>query len=654
MKSPLIALLLFVSVCVHAQDESFGFPFGKVTLAELNSTSYQRDTSASAVYLNEYGLSYFDADDHDIIHRYHAVIKILKPRGLDLANYSIGSYRDGTRAEIVRTVRASSFTLEGGSMKETQLEPRNIFRENTTKNIQVTKFAVPNVKVGSIIEIAYETKSPYVYNFKSWEFQDVIPKVKTVYEAVIPAIYTYNISLIGFLKLQTNEGKILKGCMTWANTNIDCSRFKYGMTNVPAFREEEYMTAKKNFLSAINYELAEHYLPSGGVNKITKEWKDAEQELKKHEAFGQSIKKNGDQLEDQISALLTGITDPLEKSRKIYGFVKDYFVWDGSHDMFAEGVKKAIQNKKGNTADINLFLTGALQNQDIDAAPVILSTRSHGAVNELYPVISGFNYVVAGVTIGDKLYLLDATDDYLPFGFLPEKCLNGKGRLLMEKGSKWVELKPADKGKNVVMIDAVIGADGILRGTIATTYTGYEAITFRKQYYAHDNHEDYLKELRSKLSSIEIKKLEVENIDKFDQPVVRKLDIEIAASDDMSNMFLFNPHILGKWKENPFKSNERQYPVDFGAPVELTTIMNLSFPSDLEVVNLPEKIGLTLPNAGGRYLVDAQWFDNKLTLTNSLQINKTIFTSNEYHYLRELFQKVIEVQNTDLMFKKKT
>jgi hypothetical protein len=62
----------------------------------------------------------------------------------------------------------------------------------------------------------------------------------------------------------------------------------------------------------------------------------------------------------------------------------------------------------------------------------------------------------------------------------------------------------------------------------------------------------------------------------------------------------------------------------------------------------------TLPNSGGRYIMDAKALENKITLTSSLHVNKTVFSSEEYHYLRALFQKVLEVQNTDLLFKKKT
>jgi hypothetical protein len=42
-----------------------------------------------------------------------------------------------------------------------------------------------------------------------------------------------------------------------------------------------------------------------------------------------------------------------------------------------------------------------------------------------------------------------------------------------------------------------------------------------------------------------------------------------------------------------------------------------------------------------------------VSLSSSLIINKPIFSSQEYRYLKELFSRVLQVQNTDLLFKRK-
>ncbi|MEO5603386.1 MAG: DUF3858 domain-containing protein, partial [Cyclobacteriaceae bacterium] len=89
-------------------------------------------------------------------------------------------------------------------------------------------------------------------------------------------------------------------------------------------------------------------------------------------------------------------------------------------------------------------------------------------------------------------------------------------------------------------------------------------------------------------------------------------------------------------------------------PLIRVTIFNLEYPINFEIVNIPEKVGISLPNSGGRFLFESSNVENKLSINNSLNINKSIFSSTEYQYLKELFDRIIQVQNGELLFKKKT
>ncbi|MFZ6013069.1 MAG: DUF3857 domain-containing protein, partial [Bacteroidota bacterium] len=237
---------------------------------------------------------------------------------------------------------------------------------------------------------------------------------------------------------------------------------------------------------------------------------------------------------------------------------------------------------------------------------------------------------------------------------IPERCLNGKGRVLGSEESYWIELKPGDKRKQYNLLNLKLENDGVIRGTIQNTYMGYEAMMKRKNISAFSTVEEYIEDLDNKLDGIEIKNFEFTFKDDIDKPIVQKLGVEIQVFDHAStNNFLFNPFILDKWKENPFKSRERLYPVDFGAPMEITMSMQLEYPSEFEIVNIPAKVGLSLPNAGGRYIFEAADDGHVLKLNNSVSIGKTVFTSLEYHYLKELFNNIVLVQNTELLFKRK-
>lgn len=650
-----VIIILLAVVQLSAQDN--GFPYGKVTYRELDIKSYEKDTAANAVVLDEFGEAYIDnSNDHNLIFEYHVKIKILKQKGVELANVEIPLWKSDSRYEKINAVKASSFTYENGSMRETKLDAKNVFTENVSKFWDLKKFAIPNVRVGSVIEYMYVLESPRIFNFRSWEFQGDIPKMHSEYWAKIPANYKYNISMRGFYKLTKEEGEVIKDCFTPGGGNkADCGLMMWGMDHVPAFVEEEYMTAKSNFLSAINFELSEIEYFDGRKDKITKEWKDAELELRQSEKFGRQLRRGKEILDGHIDVILTGETDPLKKAQKIFDFIKYWYRWNEVYGIHSEfGVKKAFDTKVGNVADINLSLVAALRYAGFTTEPVLLSTRSNGLVTEIFPVISDFNYVIAQLTIDGKSYLLDATDDFLPFGSIPERCLNGKGRVLGDEQSSWLEIKPTDRDKTMQSFTLAVQPDGKLRGTLSLSYFGYAAMEERKTIATFSDTKAYITDRDNKLDKLEILEFTISNLEELQKPLIVQLSIEMYAIDNIQTPhFLFNPFLLERWEKNPFRSSERLYPVDFGAPLEEVVVLNLTYPAEFQPSDLPEKVGLALPNAGGRYIFDIRNQGNLLTMQSSLLISKTVFTSEEYHYLKEIFNRVIAAQHADLVFVKK-
>jgi hypothetical protein len=226
--------------------------------------------------------------------------------------------------------------------------------------------------------------------------------------------------------------------------------------------------------------------------------------------------------------------------------------------------------------------------------------------------------------------------------------------VLAAKESFWIDLASPEKARRISNFSLKLADDGLLSGAIQVTYMGYEAVKQRKALNKFAEEKAYISNFTRTFDGMEVVKFEILNFNQIDKPFVVKLDIGYQAYDgDAVENFLFNPFIIEKEHENPFKSNERLYPVDFGSPREFTTTLNLEFPPKFELVNKPEKIALSLPNAGGRFLLDSQIANNKLTLSNALSINRTVFSSQEYLYLKELYSRIIQAQNEDLIFKKK-
>jgi hypothetical protein len=654
-----LLFLLFLIIGSTTWAQNHGFKFGMVTLGELQMKTYAKDTTANAVVLQEFGESYIDnGNDNNLLHEYHVKIKILNSKGFDQANISIPIRKNNNSKEKVSNIIASTFNLNKDKPEETKFDGKKLFTENRSKYWDVVKFTLPNIQVGSVIELRYTLESPFIFNFRTWEFQADIPKIYSEYWAKIPGNYLYNITLKGFYKLSNQEATLVKDCFTPGGGNIaDCTLNKYIMRDVPAFEEEEFMTARSNFLSSINFELSEVQYFSGRKEKYTKDWKDVDQELRNDVKFGGQLRKGKDAFQHHLPLLLAATSDSLQKARQIYQFIKGWYTWNETYGNYSEfGIKKAFENKTGNVGDINLSLIAALNAAGFNTEPVILSTRTNGLPIDIHPVLSDFNYVVAKVTISGKTYLLDATDSFLPFGMLPERCLNGKGRVIAaKKPSYWLDIKPTDKRKQVTLMDLSLQPDGSFKGKVTSTTSGYEGLSERKNISSYNNHDAYIEALDEKWPKIKILKYTISNLDSLDKTLSQQFEVGIEGFDNLNKNKLFlNPFFLEDWSKNPFSAKERLYPVDLGAPLETQLTLNLEYPAEFELTDLPATINLALPNGGGKYIFNVQRLGNKVILNSLISLSKPSYTSQEYQYLKELFNKIVQSYQTSLVFTKRT
>lgn len=650
----LVYLLLFAGINVFAQD----FEFGKFSNEELNLKTYDKDSAANAVVLKEFGTAQIsNRDNSPLVFEYHVKIKILNSKGFSHGDVLIRLHKQEDREETVEDIEGVTFSKdENGNARSYPLDKSKIYRENKSKYTNQVRFAMPNLHDGCIIEYKYTLVSPFVFNFKNWDFQSDIPKVYSEYVALIPAMYNYNVSLRGGRKLTKNTAILERECFSpGGGVKADCSKLTYTMADIPAFTEEKYMTAPSNFISAMYFELSEYSDYHGIKHKITKEWKDIDYELKTEEMFGKQMKRK-DLFKDKIADITKGATDDLSKAKAVYSYLQKWFKWDDDIEKYSiNGIKKALDRRTGSTADINLALVAALSAAGLQTEAVILSTRDNGQVNKLFPVISDFNYVVAQVNIGGQKYLLDATDPLLPFGLLPIRCINDQGRVIsMEKPSYWIDLKASQKESTIYNVNLVLDESGKMKGTINHFSFGYEAYNKRKKIKKFNSLDEYVENLDESMPKIKILKSEIKNLEDNESPLSEVYEVEITAYNKLGDeRFSFSPFFMDKTTENPFKLKERTYPVDWGAPSETKIMMQVSFPEKYEIMSKPQDVGLALPLKGGKYMMETTVNGSQFIFSQVTQLDKSVYGSDEYPYLKELFNKIVQSERADIIFKKK-
>ena len=647
-------LLCMLSFAANAQD----FAYGMINGNDINVKNSSLDSNANAMVLNEYGAAAmrlnYDQGYMYIDYEYHVRLKIFNKNGFEHGNVVIPLRLYKDKEDSMEELKATTLNFVDGKLVRSELDKKKIFSEQKNKYLSLTKFTMPNLMEGSIIEYSYRLRIPSIFNFKTWEFQSNIPKVRSEFVATIPALYNYNVSLKGAKKLTSTKAELMKECLVISGIKADCSKMTYIMTEIPALVEEDYMTAPENFKAAIYFELSDYTSSSGGKTNITKTWKDVDKELMDDRAFGSQFKRK-DIFLPLLPTITAGATDDLSKAKAIYNYIGKNIKSNHFIGIYAENtIKKALEMKSGNTGDINLALIAALNAAGLDVEALILSTRQNGLVNTLYPVISEFNYVIAKLNLGDKVYLLDASDPQLPFGLIPLSCINGNGRAIaFKKASYWYEIKAPQRESTRYLMEATLNADGHLKGMLTTSSSGYAALNKRIRVSAANSVDEYVEKLDEQMPGMKILNHQIENLDSINNPLVEKYEIDMKVYDNLNfSQLYFNPFFLSRIDKNPFNLNERTYPVDMGATKEERITMMIKIPENWVIAEQPKDVSMSLPENGGRFMCTTIMTENTLTFNQVLQLNKPIYNPEEYLSLKEFYSRMIQLQKTDIILKR--
>jgi len=659
-------LMLSASVAVAQKPP---IKFGDIPIEDMKMNVYPSDSSAAAVVLADYGESNLVySEDHGFQIKFDRLrrIKILNKEGLEWADFSIQLYHESGNYEKLMGLRAVTYNLENGKVMESKLKNEAILKEKYDGNFEFTKVPWTNVKVGSVLEISYTITSDFLFNFRNWEFQSTIPTRWSEYRAGIPEYYFYEKYLQGYVPLEINEATSKNSAITFrskgesdrlgrpeiSSERVDYkeNRFRWAAKNVPALKPEPYMTTYRDFISKMIFELSYSKFPNSPTKQYMGSWGDISRSYNK--SFDEVILGNSSLKEtaDQVTA---GKTSDEEKLNAILEFVKKNVVWDGTNRKFPNStLKKVLDEKAGNSAEINLLLACLLEKAGIKFQPVLISTRDHGFVREATPVSSQFNYVAGRVKLGDKTFLLDATDKFLPTGLLPERCLNGKGFVVSEEGFQWISLQPATKTRTVYTLDLSLTGEGEFKGKLKVDRSGYNSVEARKSYLSNGE-SGYVKNFFGG-HPWEYSKSEFLNANEIQLPFKESHEIVINEHAIAGGGTLyFNPFILAREQENPFKQEKRNYPVDFGTPFEMMYMIKVNLPPDHVVEELPKSKVIVLPNNAAKYMYNIGQVGNSINISSSLTIGKSIFTQDEYPNLREFYGQVIAKQAEQIVLKKK-
>lgn len=661
----LLILLCFAAIAAKAQDK-VPVKFGSVKADDFKKV-YSIDSSAGAVIIADVGDTRIVGNTKgwfswEFVH--FKRIHILNKSAFDVSNITIPLYSNGEDEEELVKLKAYTYNLENGKVVETKLDSKKgVFKDKLDRNRVLRKFTFPDVKEGSIIEYEYVVKSDFLFNLQPWTFQGSYPRLWSEYNVRIPRFITYVTLMQGYIAPHIKESKDGSDYFSISASNgagasehykwTDAvTSFRWVMKDVPVLKEESFTSSLDNHISKIEFQLSEYKDPLTYRN-VMGTWQQLTKRLMEAEYFGGDLSKNNGWIGDMIDPIIKSGGSQLEIAYKIYRYVQKNFTCTSRAGLYAnDNIRNVGKTKKGTVGELNLLLTAMMRYANIQADPVILSTKSNGYTYSLYPLIDRFNYTISQVIIDNRVYYLDASNAQMGFGRLSPECYNGHARVVDPMATAINFTADSLLERKITSVLMINNDKGGIMGSMQKTPGYFESYNLRRK-IKDAGLPGYVAELQKGfLSEVQIKEPKVDSMDLLDMPV--KLEYQFEMPETEEDIMYFNPMMTEAWKENPFKAANRYYPVEMPYTIDETYLLRMDVPKGFEVEEMPKQVRMKLnENDDGffEYLISNS--NGVISMRCRLRLSRTYFMPEEYEMLREFFAMVVQKQGEQIVFKKK-
>lgn len=652
---------------IQAQD----FKFGKVSEEEVNEKVHPKYKEANAAVLYRSQSTYYEVNKttgFTLVTDVHERVKIYNKDGFDWATKEISFYKNGVDREKITSIKGYTYNLENGKLEEEKLNKNGIFQEEVNDYYTTTKIAMPAIKEGSVIEYRYSLRSPFLTSIDEMPLQFDIPVNKVEASVRIPEFFGFKMHFnpkspiylniaesrknftYKFTESQRSGQRVVQA--NFQNKKMQYLQNIYTLSeeNIPPLQDDVFVDHLQNYAAYLRWELQYTKFPDSPIENFSQTWEGVTKTI--YDSGIDDELKRTNYFANDIDKLLDGVSDPAQKISTIYDFVRKKVKWNDLIGFQPEkGTRTAYKDGEGNTGDINLLLVSMLRYAGLNSNPVLLSTQSNGV--PVFPTRNGFNYVVAGVEVPGDVILLDATDESATIGELPKHARNWQGRIIRERGSSaWVDLMPKQQSSNSQVLNLQFNPDLNLKGKSINVFTGLFAKSYRENYTGLEEN-NYLQLLEKDKGNIVISNLEVQNEKLIGKDIRQSYDFElIDAVENINDKIYLKPLVFNALEENPFKSDERFYPIFFDFPAIESKTVNILVPEGYKVESLPESSISEFKDGSGSFKFIATQNGNFLRIESEFNLNKTVFSTESYEDLKSFYEQMLDKHSEAIVFTK--
>jgi len=446
-KNVLLVLLLLISSMKLAGSVSPGF--GEVDDSLVIQMKDEIFPSAKAVYM--FKRSSVRVEGEYIIIDVFNRIKIYNDDFEYLGNIEIPVRSYGRKEVKVYDIQAVSFNEENGIIKRSELAQGDIYKQELGENVQAYKFAVPQVRSRSVVDVRYSYRAPLGYAIPTFYFQEDAPVKNARLEIEAPEYIEFQMVASGLayfdelepevrsssLEVQYREtSNVVSTTSSYSasatsgsvsvlekvkqpnsvlqengrNSALSLSKEGYSDQirhvrrifegkNIPSYSVDDYVLNRDDFRTGVRFELKSISYPGRKVLSFSKDWNTLARELRSEKLIAKNLTKP---VRKSLPKLNLDSAENLEaKVKAVYDLIRTNYEWDGKFGISRNDTKFStiINEKRGNVADVNGLLINQLNRYGVNAKPVYIKSRNRGLLNTAIPNYYDLDYMLAYVQI---------------------------------------------------------------------------------------------------------------------------------------------------------------------------------------------------------------------------------------------------------------
>lgn len=623
------------------------------------------------IIIQDYAWIYFElfGRSPQVRYEYMRRLKILDQGNQDYSTISFETLKDKDEALVDWQAFTYGINAEGEVIKFPVERSSLTVSKRSDRVVYTIDF--PFVKPGSVIELRYEVKTDEIEELRSWIFQREFPTIRSAVTTFIPYAYEYLVLPKGDLgRLIMAEGTFdnptnpvsLSGNNAENPINADpafgrttSGKVKtYIMNAIPALQAPETFApqASDDYIPSLNWLLSQDYFKRQSNENLFSSWGQMDRVVGKK--FRR--RKVPGKVRKALDREIAGASSPskTELLQRIYQRIGQ-LSWNGEYAALPSNPGRTWKDKEGNSANINMLLLHSLKAAGFEVYPVLISTRDHGFVQGLYPLLSQFNHVLVACILNGETILMDATGGNVKAGLLPANDLNGEGYLLDGKGGDWIPLQSYQKVNQVTYSRFTMDTAGRMDGEVSVVNQNFSTeLELQKLDAVGDDVLAYFdKYVWTGREMADVSNGRIENIKELRDAL--KISVDVSMEEYVVNagdILILKPMLMRTLLQNPFIEERRTAPVALPYPIWEAHMLGLRIPDGYEIAQTPESIRVIMPGGAGQFVYNVLLSDNILHVTSSIEINRTRYSPEEYQGIKDFFEYIVRKHQEDIVIKK--